>query len=165
MKTQSGRKALIMLTDGEDNASKISLEECISSATRADTMGYAVRIADDEQPSFQRGFGSPGMGRRGGDRWPGAGGCGGGMTRPDGRKILKQISKETGGGYFELSKKKSVDHIYTAIEEELRNQYSIGYISDNSTGGRNFRKIDLTVKKKGVTVQARNGYYPSTSKL
>lgn len=74
MKAQSGRKALIMLTDGEDNASKVSLEESISSANRTDTMAYAVRIADDQQPSFHRGFGGPGMGRRGGGGWPGGGG-------------------------------------------------------------------------------------------
>ncbi len=167
MKGQSGRKALIMLTDGEDNASKISLEESISSANRAETMAYAVRIADDEPPSFNRGFGGPGMGRHGGGGWPGAAGGGrrgGGMERPDGKKILKQISKETGGGYFEVSKKKSIDDIYAAIEEELRHQYSIGYVSGNPTAQSNFRTIDLTVKKKGLTVQARKGYYPGANK-
>lgn len=172
MKTQSGRKALIMLTDGEDNASKVSLEESISAASRAETMAYAMRIADDEQTSFHRGFGGPGMGRRGGGGWsgggggwPGGGGRNRGMERPDGKKILKQIARETGGGYFEVSGKKSVGDIYAAIEEELRNQYSIGYVSDNSTGDSNFRRIDLTVNKKGLVVQAREGYYPGTSKL
>ncbi len=166
MKTQSGRKALMMLTDGEDNASKISLEECISSANRTSTMAYAIRIADDEQPSFNRGLGGPGMGRHGDGGWPSrGGGRGGGMERPDGKKILKQISKQTGGGYFEVTKKKSVNDIYASIEEELRHQYTIGYTSDNSSGESNFRKIDLTVKKKGLTVHARDGYYPSTSTL
>lgn len=173
MKTQSGRKALIMLTDGEDNASKVSLEESISAANRAETMAYAMRVADEEQSSFHRGFGGPGMGRRGGGGWPGGGGGwpggggrrGRGMERPDGKKILKQIARETGGGYFEVSKRKSVGDIYTAIEEELRNQYSIGYVSDNSTSESNFRRIDLTVDKKGLVVQARKGYYPGTTKL
>ena len=87
------------------------------------------------------------------------------MERPDGKKILKQIARETGGGYFEVSKRKSVGDIYTAIEEELRNQYSIGYVSDNSTSESNFRRIDLTVDKKGLVVQARKGYYPGTTKL
>ena len=176
MQPQSGRKALIMLTDGEDNASKIALEEAISSANRADTIAYAVRIADDEQPSLNRGFGGPGMGRHGGGGgwpggggggggWPGGGGRGGGMQqRPDGKKILKQIAKETGGTYFEVSKKKPVDEIYTSIEEELRNQYSIGYSSDNKSAGEtNFRRIELTVDKKGLTVQSRSGYYPGRS--
>lgn len=155
-----GRKALIMLTDGEDNASKVSLEECISSANRASTMAYGIRIADEEQSGFNPGFGGRGMGGHGG-----GGRRGGGMERPDGKTILKQISKETGGAYFEVSKKKSVSDIYSAIEEELRNQYSIGYTSDNTTSDSNFRKIGLTVDKKGLTVQARDGYYPRTSKV
>lgn len=163
MKGQSGRKALMMLTDGEDNASKISVEESISSANRADTMAYAIRIADDEQPSFNRGFGGPGMGRHGGG-FPGGGGRGGGMERPDGKKILKEIAKQTGGGYYEVSKKKTVGDIYGLIEEDLRNQYSIGYTSDGPAGDSSFRKIEVDVKKKNLTVQARNGYYPNTSK-
>ena len=90
------------------------------------------------------------------------GGRGGGYeSRPDGKKILQQISKQTGGAYFEVSKKKSVDEIYKQIEEELRNQYSLGYTSDQAGAGSGFRKIQLTVKQKGLTVQSRDGYYAS----
>ncbi len=81
------------------------------------------------------------------------------MNRPDGKKILRQISRETGGAYFEVSKKKTVDEIYSQIEEDLRNQYSIGYTSDNPAADGAFRKIELTVKQKGYSVQAREGYY------
>jgi VWFA-related protein len=161
MSKQSGRKALILLTDGEDRGSKESLSEAITSAQRADTLAYSVRIADDHASS---GFGGPGMGGRHGG-W-GGGGMGGGRgrgggyeSRPDGKKVLQQISKETGGAYFEVSKKKTVDEIYKQIEEELRNQYSIGYTSDQPGAG--FRKIELTVKKNGLTVQTRDGYYAS----
>ncbi|MDQ2840337.1 MAG: hypothetical protein M3Y72_04715 [Acidobacteriota bacterium] len=85
------------------------------------------------------------------------------QDRPDGKKILRQISKETGGGYFEVSKKKTVDEIYKEIEEELRNQYSIGYTSDRPTNKGEFRTIGLTVKQKGLVVQSRSGYYPGQS--
>ena len=162
LKKQTGRKALIMLTDGEDNASKISLPEATRTAQRADALGYAVRIADEEQP-FDRGFGSPSMGRHGGGM--GRGGGGGpygrypGAERPDGKKILQQISRETGGAYFEVGKKKSVDQIYSEIEEALRNQYSIGYTPDRALYEGGYRKIQLTVKDKKYTVQARDGYY------
>lgn len=161
MSKQTGRKALVLLTDGEDRNSKVSLSEAISSAQRADTLAYSVRIADDEAG---HGFGGPGMGRRGG--W-GGGGMGGGrggpsQARPDGKKILQQISKETGGSYFEVSKKKPVDEIYAEIEDELRNQYSLGYTSDQ-TGSGGFRKIQVTVKRKGYTVQAREGYYAASA--
>ncbi len=123
-----------MLTDGEDNASKVSEREAIDSAQRADTLAYAVRIADEEK--FRSAIRSRDGRRRGGrggmgGGWPGGGGRGGPVSgRPDGKKILKEISKETGGSYFEVSKKNSVDQIYNQIEEELRNQYSLGYTSD-----------------------------------
>ncbi len=159
MKKQTGRKALILLTDGEDTASKVSQSEAITSAQRADALAYSIRIADEEPGN--RGFSGPGMGRRGG--WGGRGGggpYGGGQeNRPDGKKILQQISKDTGGGYFEVSKKKPVDRIYSEIEEELRNQYSLGYTSDKPESEGGFRKIQLAVKGKGLVVQARDGYY------
>lgn len=170
MASQTGRKALIMLSDGEDNASKISINEAIDSAQRADTLAYSIRIADEE-PAFSTGFGGPGMGRHGGWGGVGTGGGHGGpyghdpaMYRPDGKKILQQISKQTGGGYFEVSKKKSVDEIYAQIEEELRNQYSIGYTPDRPLSEGGFRRIQLAVKQKGLAVQARSGYYASGSK-
>lgn len=159
MSKQTGRKALIMLTDGEDNASKVSLEEAIRTAQRADTLAYSVRIANEEQDR-PGGFGGPGMGRHGG--WGGGGGPygrGRSSNRPDGKKILQQISKQTGGSYFEVSKKKPVDQIYSAIEEELRNQYSLGYTSDRPESETGYRKIQVSVKEKGLAVQARDGYF------
>jgi len=142
LKKQQGRKAVIMLTDGEDNGSKETIESAIRSAQRAEMLGYSIHIAD-ESSGFSRGFG--GVGR------------GGGNDRPDGKKILKQISKATGGGYFEF--KKSLDEIYSQINEELRNQYSIGYTSDKPESDGGFRKIQVSVKQKSLTVQSRDGYY------
>jgi VWFA-related protein len=141
---QQGRKAVIMLTDGEDNGSKESMQSAVHAAQKAEMLGYSIHIADNE--SFSRGFGGGGFGRGGG-----------GYDRPDGKKILKQISKATGGGYFEF--KKSLDDIYSQINEELRNQYSIGYTSDKPESDGSYRKIELTVKKKGLVVQSRDGYY------
>jgi VWFA-related protein len=144
LKKQTGRKALILLTDGEDSGSKVSLAEAISSCERAETMAYSVRIADDEIGSM-RGFGGQGRG----------------TPRTDGKKILQQMSRSTGGAYFEVSKKKSVDQIYSQIEEELRNQYSLGYSSDRPADDAGLRKIALTVNRKGLVVQSRDGYYPA----
>ncbi|MBZ5592547.1 MAG: VWA domain-containing protein [Acidobacteriia bacterium] len=153
MKKQHGRKALIVLSDGVDNGSKVSLTSAIETAQRADTMVYSILFADEEGYGQRGGgFGGGGMGRRGGyprSRYP--------QSRPDGKKILEQISKETGGGFFEVSKKLPVDQIYSRLEEELRNQYSLGYTPDKADPG--FHKISLTVKQKGLIVQARDGYY------
>ena len=82
-----------------------------------------------------------------------------GAQRPDGKKIMQQISHETGGSYFEVSKKKSVADIYSEIEDELRSQYSIGYAPDRPESEGGYRRIKLTVKEKGMVVQAREGYY------
>ncbi len=164
MQKQQGRKALILLTDGEDNGSKVSMQEAIGTTQRADTLAYSVRIAD-ERPAFNQGFGGPGMGRHGGMGGGGWGRPGGipNQNRPDGKKILQQISRETGGGYFEVSKKKTVETIYAEIEDELRNQYSIGYTSDRPNTDDQFRTIQLGTKRKGLIVQARSGYYPTVS--
>ncbi len=152
MKKQSGRKADILLTDGVDAGSKVSMSTAIEAAQRADTLLYSVRFYDE---AAYGGGGRPGgYGRRGGRRMPPQG-----SNRPDGKKILERMSKETGGGYFEVSKKHSIEDIYRQIEEELRNQYSIGYTSDKATGSGEFRKIQIALKPKGFTVRARDGYY------
>lgn len=158
MKKLQGRKAMILLTDGDDHGSRSSLSECIESAQRADTIVYSIYFADQEQSNFSPGFGGPGMGRHGG---------GGGrrpqqVSRGDGKKILQRISKETGGSFFEVTKKMPIDKIYQQIEEELRSQYNLGYTPDKSDAGSGFRKIKVTAKGKGLVVQARDGYYATT---
>jgi VWFA-related protein len=75
------------------------------------------------------------------------------------RNIMRRLAKETGGGYLEVSKDKSIEQIYAEIEEELRNQYSIGYTPE-TTGDKKFRKIALTSTRKDLVVRTRAGYYP-----
>lgn len=158
LKKQQGRKAVVLLSDGVDRNSKTSIGGAIESAQRADMLVYSIRFADDSNRS-PVGFGAPGMGR-GGRR----GGMGGGRyPQPsaggnvDGKKILQRISDETGGSYFEVTNKMPPDKIYDQIEEELRNQYSLGYNPDQSSGG--YHKISVSVKRKNLLVRARDGYY------
>ncbi len=157
MSKQQGRKALIILSDGVDHGSKEPLTEAIEKAQRADTVVYSILFKDDE------GYGHPGGGMMG-PRGPygGGGHHGGGRypqeERPDGKKILQQISQATGGRLFEVSKKETVDKIYAEIEEELRNQYSLGYTPDKDTGP-GYHRIALTTKNKDLVVQCREGYY------
>src|SRR5579863_3471588 len=104
MKKQQGRKAIIILTDGVDHGSKESLAEAIETAQRADMLVYCILFADKEGYGNSGGFGGPRMG--GG----GMGGHGGGYPRrpeerPDGKKVLEQMSKTSGGRFFEVSKK------------------------------------------------------------
>ena len=153
-----GRKALIILSDGVDNASRISLERAIESAQRADTMVYSILFADSEA------YGGGGFGGRGGISGPWGRSGGGGYPRPqrrestaDGKKVLERISKETGARMFEVSKKQPIGEIYAQIQEELRNQYSLGYTPDRIEGG--YHKIQLATRQKDLIVQSRDGYY------
>jgi VWFA-related protein len=170
MKKQQGRKALIILSDGDDRGSKESLQGAIEAAQRADTVVYSILFADKERASGFGGPGGGGMGRRGigfpGGGWPGGGGGGGrgGGRNPqeprvDGKKILDQISKETGGRMYEVSKKQAIDQIYDGIAEELRTQYNLGYTPDKDNSGTGYHKISLATKQKDLTVQTRQGYY------
>jgi hypothetical protein len=103
--------------------------------------------------------GGGGMRGGGGMGGPG-GGPGGGMGRggENGEKNLKRLSKETGGGYFEVGKKQTLDRIYATIEEELRSQYSLGYAPD-AKALPGYRFIKVNVKRKGLRVRSREGYY------
>jgi len=141
-----------------DRGSKETLAEAIETAQRSDTIIYSILFADED------GFRRPGGSSIGGPMGGGRGGRGGGRyprqeERPDGKKILEQISKETGGRLFKVSKTDTVDKIYAEIQEELRNQYSLAYTPDkgNTIG---YHKIHLVVpKQKDLVVQARDGYY------
>jgi VWFA-related protein len=168
MKKQPGRKALIVLSDGVDVGSKETLESAIESAQRANTIVYSILFKDDDAYGNGGGFGRtgigiPGMGGPGMGRGGMGGGRGGGGGRrypeqhADGKKILERISKETGGRLFQVSKKEPVNQIYSQIQEELRNQYSLGYTPNPAEPG--YHKIVLAANKKDLVVQARDGYY------
>ena len=154
MKKQSGRKAIIVLSDGVDNASRTPLAEAVAAAEKSNTLIYSILFADQEFAGAQPAWGRGGGGRRGGGRFP--------QQRPrgDGKKIMEQLARDTGGGFFEGSKKQSLDEIYRRIQEELRNQYSLGYTPDKDAGP-GFRRIHVTAKQKNLIVQARDGYYAS----
>jgi VWFA-related protein len=150
MKKQTGRKADILLTDGVDNGSKVSMSTAIEAAQRADTLLYSVRFYDENAYGNMQRPGAYGRRRRMPPQ---------SSNRPDGKKILERLSKETGGGYFEVSKKHNIDEIYRQIEEELRNQYNLGYTSDKTGSAREFRKILVTLKQKNLVIRSRDGYY------
>ncbi len=148
MKKQQGRKAIILLTDGVDNGSKTFLSDAIEAAQRADTLGYSILFSDEQAYGQQGGFG--GMNRR----------IGGGGNADDGKKVLQRISRETGGSFFEVSKKMSIDDIYDRLQEELRNQYSIGYTPDKTDASSAYRAIKIATRDPNLIVQSREGYYP-----
>jgi VWFA-related protein len=134
MKKQTGRKALIVLSDGVDFGSYVTLDDAVEAAQRADTLIYSILYAD-----------------------PGAYGIFGGGG--DGKRVLQRLSSETGGSFFEVSKKQTVDRMFEILQQELRTQYNLGYVSDKPVTLSEFRAIQLTANQKGLSVQARRRYW------
>jgi len=180
MSKQKGRKAVIILSDGDDRGSKETLAKAIEAAQRADTIVYAIYFKGETPQDnnmnrhpggMGRGGGFPGGGYPGGG-YPGGGYPGGGYPRGgsqptsapkvDGKKILERMAHETGGRLFEVSKKETTAQIYTEIAEELRAQYRLGYTPDQATSADGYHRIDLAFAKPGdknLTLQTREGYY------
>jgi VWFA-related protein len=139
---QPGRKALIVLSDGYDTSSSAPLSAAVETAQRADALIYSIRFLDRDVFAFQVPASQ-----------------GGSPVPREGRKALERIARETGGSYFDLAAAETLEKIYSRIEDELRNQYSLGFTPVNPRPG--YRKIRVSVKRKGVTVQARDGYFPA----
>jgi VWFA-related protein len=158
MSKQKGRKALILLTDGVDTGSKVTLYQSISAAQKADTLVYSVLFSDGDA----YGGSNPGYGRRRGMGMPMPMPGGGGRDLPDGKKVLQQIALETGGRFYQVSHFHPIDKVFADIEDDLRSQYNIGYTPNTHSDPGVYRHIHLaakTPKKKDLVVQARAGYY------
>ena len=80
-------------------------------------------------------------------------------SHADGRRVLQRLSQETGGHFFEVSKKESVAAIYKQVQDELRNQYSLGFSPETAQQSTGYHKILLAAKPKDLVVQTRQGYY------
>lgn len=137
LKGQPGRKALILITDGNDEGSFYKLDDAIEAAQRADTIIYSIDYVD-------RGF------------YMQAGYIGGGGG---GASDLKKMSEETGGRMFTVNRKHPLNEIFKEIEDEMRSQYSIGYESANQKRDGTFRRIKIVADNSDDRVQARSGYY------
>lgn len=185
MSKQTGRKALIILSDGVDRNSKENLVKSIEAGQRADTIIYAIYFKGEEHQNYPQhggrgGGGYPGGGYPGGGypggRYPGGGYPGGGypgggggnnggnypggsQSHVDGKKILERMAQETGGRVFEVKKNQDVAQIYNQIAEELRAQYRLGYTPTQEAASNGYHQIDLALHQKGYFIQTRDGYY------
>jgi len=130
---QVGRKAMILLTDGEDQGSQLNVRDAIEAAQKADSIVYVLLIAD-------RGF--YGFGGYSGD------------------SAMKKLAGETGGRVIEVGNKyEKLKQAFDQIAQELRSQYNIGYTPSNSKLDGSFRRVQIQPKNKDYRIQARNGYY------
>jgi len=128
-----GRKAMILLTDGEDQGSRLKIKDAIEAAQKADAICYVLLIADR---GFYGGFGY------------------------SGDSDMKKLTQETGGRVIDVGNK--IDKLRKAFDEisaELRSQYNIGYTPTNATRDGGFRKVQIKSKQGDYKIQARSGYY------
>jgi VWFA-related protein len=137
MAQQVDRKAMILLTDGEDQGSQYKLRDAIEAAQKSDTIVYVLLCAD-------RGF--YGFGGYGGD------------------SEMKKLTAETGGRLIEVGNKTDkLKQAFDQISQELRSQYNIGYVPTNSVKNGGFRKVQIR-SKDGYKIQARSGYFAMPEK-
>ena len=137
MGQQVDRKAMILLTDGEDQGSQYRIKDTIEAAQKADTIVYVLLCAD-------RGFY--------------------GWTGYSGDSEMKKLTTETGGRVIEVGNKtEKLKAAFDQISQELRSQYYIGYVPTNSNKDGGFRRVQIQ-SKSGYKIQGRSGYYAVPAK-
>jgi VWFA-related protein len=129
-----GRKAIVLITDGQDEGSTETEKAAIEAAQKADAIIYGILYVDRQS------YGGFGIGY-------------------SGEGVLKQMAEETGGRMLQVDRKNTLEAIFDQIQQEMRTQYAIGYTPTNGKKDGTFRKIDLRASNKDLKVQVRKGYY------
>lgn len=130
-KEVEGRKVVLLFTDGDDTASRARFSDVVDRARDDEVMVYGIGLAVE----FFNGVRQI-------------------RSRPD--RNLRRIAEETGGGSFELQKSDLLASTFTRVAQELRSQYLLGFTPETLDG--KVHKLDLRVKRPGVTVRARRSY-------
>ena len=129
-----GRKAMILLTDGEDEGSQLKIKDAIEAAQRADAIVYVLLCAD------RGGYYSLGMSY-------------------SGEGEMRKLTEATGGRVINVGNKfDKLREAFDQIGAELRSQYNLGYTSTNPLFDGGYRKLEIK-NKQGYKIQSRAGYY------
>jgi VWFA-related protein len=136
LRSEAGRKVIVVITDGVDTGSKKTRDQAIREAQLADTVVYSVYYTD-----------------------PGAYGGGLVFGGGGGEGELKKLSDETGGRVLKVDRKNTLDDLFREIQEEMRSQYAIAYSPTNPKKDGSYRKLEFKMANKDQKVQARKGYY------
>jgi VWFA-related protein len=134
LRGEVGRKVIILITDGVDQGSRLTRNQAVEAAQKADAVIYSIDYYD---PGAYGPFG-----------------FGGG-----GEGELRRMSDETGGHVFKVDRKHPLDEIFQELQDEMRSQYAIGYTPTNEVKDGSYRRLDVRASNKEYKVQARKGYY------
>ena len=127
------RQAIVVLSDGEDTSSLVGFDEVLEQAKRSETAIYSIGLRSRDGRS-RRGF-------------------------QEADFVLRQLSRETGGVAFFPEGVGDLVSIYEQIAEELSNQYTLGYTSNNPRRDGMWRRIVVRVTRRSVTARTKQGYY------
>lgn len=130
----TGRKVVLVFTDGDDTSSRRGLGDVLKRATADEVMVYAIGLEAEFFNGRQRV-----------------------RTQPD--RGLKKLADETGGGYFELKKTDDLGPTFSRVAQELHSQYTLGFSPAVLDGKEH--KLELRLKKPGFTARARKSYIAS----
>ncbi|HEY6290273.1 MAG TPA: VWA domain-containing protein [Terriglobia bacterium] len=134
LRNEAGRKVIILVTDGEDEGSRETLNNSLETAQKADVIIYSILLAD-------RGFyARAGVGY-------------------SGESALNKLSGETGGRVIRADNPRNTSEAFQEIAAELRTQYLLGYTPTNKNADGTFRHIKVRTKDGHYEVQTRRGYY------
>jgi VWFA-related protein len=136
---ETGRKAMVILSDGGDIGSRRSIAEAIEQAQRADVQVYSILY------SMQKSLSGANTGRP--------------PEIDTGLGALEKLSDSTGGRVFTVSRTMSLRDIFAQIADDLRLQYELGYTPPPDTQPNSYHKLELKAKDKKLTVQARKGFF------
>ena len=134
LKREGGRKAIILISDGQDNGSKVELTRTLIAVHQSNTVIYSISNATEGRYRRFGGFRSD----------PGT---------------MRRLSEETGGAFFSIERDGDFKAIFDQIARELRSQYTIAYKSSNTAQDGKYRRIKIVPKDPSLTVRARRGYY------
>ena len=135
LRTEVGRKVIVVITDGVDEGSRLTLNQAVEAAQKADAVVYSI---DYQDPHLYGPFG----------------GFGGG-----GESALRKISDETGGHVYKVDRRTTLEQVFKELQDEMRSQYSIAYTPTNEVKDGSYRKLDIKLSNKDYKAQARKGYY------
>jgi Ca-activated chloride channel family protein len=129
-----GRRVILVFTDGDDNASKFGSGDVTDRGRIEEVMVYSIGLENEYFDGARKVRSSPDRG-------------------------LKRLSEETGGGFFLLKKTDELTTTFTRVAQELHSQYVLGFTPQNLDG--KVHKLEVKVKKPGMTVRARKSYVAS----
>jgi VWFA-related protein len=134
--TELRRRAIVLLSDGEDTASLVTDDQVLDLAKKSEINIYAIRLRESRASDRER------------------------EAFSQAEYLMNALTRETGGRAYFPSSLSELDSVYDRIAEELRTLYSLGYVSSNSRRDGKWRRIVVRVPdREGLTVRHKLGYY------